>query len=84
MWALGSFGAAKLLGSIAVMIYIDSAGRRIFLISGLLLMFASSGALFMLFYDSLKKVRNQMPGNLVRAHKVRQSSGCFSCLFFLG
>ena len=57
MWALGSFGIAKLLGSVAVMFYIDSAGRRVFLISGLVLMFVSSGALFMLFFDSLKKVR---------------------------
>lgn len=57
MWALVSFVAAKLVGSVAIIFYIDSAGRRIFLISGLVLMFASSGALFMLFYDSLKKVR---------------------------
>jgi MFS family permease len=54
MYALGSFAGCKMLGSLIVMAYMDTWGRRASLIGGLLLMFLSSGALFLFFYDSLQ------------------------------
>ena len=54
MLALLSFAASKLFGSVVVMLYMDTWGRRTPLITGLVVMFLSSGTLFMLFYDSLQ------------------------------
>jgi len=53
--AMLSFAGAKLLAAILVMLNLDSWGRRTPLIAGLVLMFASSGSIFMFFYDSLQK-----------------------------
>jgi MFS family permease len=55
MIAMLSFAGSKLLASVVVMLYLDTWGRRTPLIAGLLLMFVSSGSLFMFFYDSLQK-----------------------------
>jgi len=55
MIALATFSVSKIVGAVAVMLLMDSSGRRPLLIGGMLLMFLSSGSLFLLFFDSLQK-----------------------------
>jgi hypothetical protein len=84
MAAMLGFAGAKLFAAIFVMLNLDNWGRRTPLICGLVLMFASSGSLFMFFYDSLQKEKNFEWGFVVllylfgMGYEVRYES--FSCV----
>jgi MFS family permease len=55
MIAVSTFAVTKCIGSLIMVVYMDTWGRRAPLIGGLLLMFLSTSALFLLFYDSMQR-----------------------------